>query len=118
MERDAEGRYRVNECYCHDSTWRDALAALVRRSDVALMDLRSFQAHNEGCRHELSVLARASRLARVVVLTDGHTDRAEAQAATAGAPPGRFVWLDTSRIDRRKRREVLASLFAPAGRTA
>jgi hypothetical protein len=118
MERDAEGRYRINECYCHDSTWREALAALVRRSDVALMDLRSFQAHNEGCRHELSVLSRASRLARVVVLTDGHTDRAEAQAATAGAPPGRFVWLDTSCIDRRKRREVLASLFAPAGRTA
>jgi hypothetical protein len=108
---DLEGRYRVNECYCHDTTWQQALDALVGRSDVVLMDLRSFKAHNEGCRHELGVLARASSIARVVVLTDGDTDRAAALAATAGAPPERFVWLDTSRIDRAKRRAVLESLF-------
>ena len=47
----------------------------------------------------------------MVVLTDGDTDRAAAQAAIAGAPPGRFVWLDTSRIDRATRRVVLESLF-------
>ncbi len=108
---DAEGRYRVNECYCHDVTWQQALAALVERSDVALMDLRSFKAHNEGCRYELGELARAARIARVVVLTDGDTDRVAAYAAIAGAPAGRFVWLDTSRIDRAKRRAVLESLF-------
>jgi len=108
---DLEGRYRVNECYCHDTTWQQALDALVRRSDVVLMDLRSFKAHNEGCRHELGVLSRALRIARVVVLTDGDTDRPAALAAIAGAPPERFVWLDTSRIDRAKRREVLGSLF-------
>ena len=111
MARDADGRFRVNECYCHDTTWQDALNALVRRSDVVLMDLRSFQPHNAGCRYELSTLARAPRVARVVVLTDGQTDRAVAQAATEGAPPGRFVWLDTATIDTAKRREVLASLF-------
>ncbi len=108
---DADGRYRINECYCHDTTWQQALAALVQRSDVVLMDLRSFRAHNEGCRHELGVLARAARLRRVVVLTDGDTDRAAAAAATAGAPPGRFLWLDTSRGGRGARREVLRSLF-------
>ncbi len=108
---DAEGRYRINECYCHDTTWRQALDALVRRSDVALMDLRSFKARNEGCRHELGVLARAAHMARVVVLTDGDTELAAARAATEGAPAGRFLWLDTARIDRAKRREVLRSLF-------
>ena len=108
---DAEGRYRINECYCHDSTWQQALEALVRRSDVALMDLRSFKARNEGCRHELGVLARAEHMARVVVLTDGDTELASARAATEGAPAGRFLWLDTTRIDRAKRREVLRSLF-------
>ena len=108
---DADGRYRINECYCHDTTWQQALAALVQRSDVVLMDLRSFQAHNEGCRHELGVLARATRLQRVVVLTDGETDRGAALAAAAGAPTGRFVWLDTATIGRAKRREVLQSLF-------
>ena len=108
---DADGRYRVNECYCHDSTWKPALAALVQRSDVVLMDLRSFKSHNDGCRHELGVLARATHLARVVVLTDGDTDRAAAMEAITAAPAGRFVWLDTSRADRATRRAVLASLF-------
>jgi hypothetical protein len=108
---DADGRYRINECFCHDTTWRQALAALVQRSDVVLMDLRSFRSHNEGCRHELSVLARAARLRRVVVLTDGDTDRAAAADAAAGAPAERFVWLDSSRGGRGARSEVLRSLF-------
>jgi hypothetical protein len=108
---DADGRHRINECYCHDSTWQLALDALVQRSDVVLMDLRSFSARNQGCRHELGVLSRAARVQRVVVLADGDTDRAEARAAMQGAPQGRFVWLDTSTIDRGKRREVLESLF-------
>ncbi len=112
---DADGRYRINECYCHDTTWQQALAALVQHSDVVLMDLRSFQAHNEGCRHELGELARAARLQRVVVLTDGDTDRAAARAATAGAPPGRFLWLDSAKGGRAKRREVLESLFVAGG---
>ena len=111
MVRDADGRFRVNECYCHDTTWQDALNALVQRSDVVLMDLRSFQAHNAGCRYELDTLTHAPRVARVIVLTDGQTDREVAQATTAGAPRGRFVWLDTSTIDKAKRREVLANLF-------
>ena len=62
MTPDLEGRYRVNECYCHDTTWQQALAALVRRSDVVLMDLRSFKAHNEGCRYELGVLSRTATM--------------------------------------------------------
>ena len=112
---DAEGRYRINECYCHDTTWQSALAALVQRSDVVLMDLRGFQAHNAGCVHELATLARASsepqRLARVVVLVDGQTDRAAADAAVAGAPVGRFVWVEGSGTGARERRQVLSSLF-------
>jgi hypothetical protein len=39
LDPDAEGRHRVNECYCHDSTWRDTLAALLARSDVVLMGI-------------------------------------------------------------------------------
>jgi hypothetical protein len=116
MARDADGRFRVNECYCHDTTWQDALHALVQRSDVVLMDLRSFGAHNAGCRYELGALAQAKQALRVVVLTDGQTDRAAAAEAVAAAPPRRFTWLDTARIDARKRAEVLARLFdaAPA----
>jgi hypothetical protein len=108
---DMEGRYRVNEVYCHDSTWQAALDALVAISDVVLMDLRSFKAHNRGCRHELGVLARAPRLRRVVVLTDGDTALAQAQEDAAAAPAGRFVWMDAARVDARQRRRVLGALF-------
>jgi hypothetical protein len=108
---DADGRYRVNECYCHDTTWQDALQALVRHSDVVLMDLRGFQAHNAGCCYELGTLAKASQALRVVVLADGQTDRAAAAQAIGHGPPERFVWLDAAVVDARKRREVLASLF-------
>lgn len=118
---DAEGRYRINECYCHDTTWQQALQALVAQSDVVLMDLRGFQAHNAGCVHELGVLARAGSLRRVVVLVDAQTDRAAADAAIDlamaqiddGEAPsaGRFIWLDAQKADARQRREVLASLF-------
>ena len=115
LRPDAEGRYRINECYCHDTTWRNALAALVQRSDVVLMDLRGFQSHNAGCLHELATLARASsgpqQLARVVVLVDGKTDRVAADAAVAGAPAGRFVWVEGSGTAARERRQVLDSLF-------
>jgi hypothetical protein len=111
LARDADGRFRINECYAHDNAWQAALAALLEISDVALMDLRSFQARNAGCRYELGELARARHLARVVVLTDAQTDRATAESAVALAPPGRFVWLDASSIDGAKQREVLESLF-------
>jgi hypothetical protein len=112
MAADIDGRYRVNECYCHDTTWQDALQALVRYSDVVLMDLRGFQAHNAGCRYEIATLARASRKLNVVVLTDGRTDRTVAQAAIASGQQERFTWIDVSHSNASKLREVLADLFA------
>jgi len=112
MTADIDGRYRVNECYCHDTTWQDTLQALVRCSDVVLMDLRGFQAHNAGCRYELTTLAQASRDLRVVVLTDSRTDRAAAQEALASGRQERFTWIEASHFKPSKRREVLACLFA------
>lgn len=112
MAADIDGRYRVNECYCHDTTWQDALQALVHYSDVVLMDLRGFQAHNTGCRYELATLAQASRKLRVVVLTDGRTDRTVAQEAVAFGRHERFTWIEVSHFNASKRREVLAHLFA------
>ena len=77
------------------------------------MDLRGYQAHNAGCAHELGVLARARHLARVAVLVDASTDRAAAAAASAGAPDGRFAWVETPRTDRREAHDVLRRLFVP-----
>lgn len=111
FERDADGRYRINEVYCHDRTWEQALDALVQRADVVLMDLRGFQRRNRGCSHELGVLARAPGLQRVLVLVDEHTDRAAAEDAAAGAPGGRFEWIDATHVGRGSAAQVLARLF-------
>jgi hypothetical protein len=108
---DVDGRHRINECYCHDSTWQQALAELVQSSDVVLMDLRNFVAHNRGCLHELQVLAETPGLHRVVVLTNDQTELATAQAATAAAPAQRFVWLHQQGARPLATEEVLAPLF-------
>jgi hypothetical protein len=108
---DPDGRYRVNECYCFDTTWQAALRALVQASDVVLMDLRGFRAENRGCRFELGVLAQSPRLRRVVLLRDKATDLDAAAMDLAGAPAERFVWLDAGRLDGGKTRQVLAALF-------
>jgi hypothetical protein len=89
LEPDAEGRHRVNECYCHDSTWRDTLAALLARSDVVLMDLRGFQRRNEACNFELGELARSPQLARV--LPHRRRPPRRQQAASSGLIPRRWT---------------------------
>jgi hypothetical protein len=112
MVADIDGRYRVNECYCRDTTWQDALQALVGRSDVVLMDLRGFQSHNAGCAYELATLARASRPLRVVVLVDNRTDRTAAQEVVASGRHERFIWIDAPQLNAVRRDEVLAQLFS------
>jgi hypothetical protein len=121
---DSEGRFRINECYCHDSAWQHALLALVQRADAVLMDLRGFQAHNAGCRFELGMIARAPHVQRAVVLTDASTDLATARAdvgsaGAAAAAAGRFRWIDlpaaTSRRDAARRViDALAGAPSPA----
>lgn len=107
---DPDGRLRVAEFYCFDSTWKLALAALVARADRVLMDLRGLVAGNLGCLHELGVLAQADHLQRVVLLFDTHTDRIAAQAAI-GANSPRFAWFDAKALDSASSEAVLARLI-------
>ena len=108
---DAEGRLRVNKCYCHDSTWQPTLQALVNISDVVLMDLRDFQAQNAGCRFELATLAHAARDLRAVVLTDAATDQDAMRQSIAGGRTDRFVCLRIDRLDRPSLDRILRGLF-------
>lgn len=108
---DPDGRYRVNECYCFDTTWQAMLTALVRKADVVLMDLRGFKQKNAGCIHELGVLTRAHHLQRVVLLHDKETERPVAEAAVANAPVGRFEWLDAARMNQAMTMRVLEALL-------
>jgi hypothetical protein len=111
MTADIDGRYRVNQCYCHDTTWQNALQALVSHSDVVVMDLRGFRAHNAGCRYELATLAHASRQLRILVLVDSFTDREAAREAMA-ASQERFTFVEASHFNASEGRKVLARLFA------
>jgi hypothetical protein len=73
---DRDGRYRVNELFCRDDTWRWALEALIDHSDVVLLDLRSFGPSNSGCTYEIETLLQFVPMTRVVLLADETTDRA------------------------------------------
>jgi hypothetical protein len=75
-QRDADARYRSEEFFCFDNTWRDTLQQLVANSAVILMDLRGFGPNNTGCIFELKALAGFGALPRTVLLHDATTDTA------------------------------------------
>ncbi|HEY7611815.1 MAG TPA: hypothetical protein VH764_02375 [Gemmatimonadales bacterium] len=75
LRRDHDGRFRVNEFFCHDDTWRDVLARLVSQGDTVLMDLRSFSPANAGVAYELGELLDRVPLERVVFAIDRTTAR-------------------------------------------
>jgi hypothetical protein len=71
---DHDGRFRVNDFFCHEDTWRMVLSRLVGASDVVLMDLRGFSARNSGCIFEIRELINVMPLGRVVFVIDDTTD--------------------------------------------
>lgn len=71
---DRDGRYRVNEFFCHDNTWRATLRGLATDAQVVLMDLRSFSNSNKGCEYELTQLLRLVPLKAILLLIDESTD--------------------------------------------
>jgi hypothetical protein len=73
---DPDGRFRVNDFFCHANTWQPAMRALALRSDAVLMDLRGFTQANQGCVYELGELLNLVDLERLVLLVDATTDRA------------------------------------------
>jgi hypothetical protein len=72
--RDPDGRFRINEVYCHDDTWKSTLEALLDVSDRVLMDLRSFGEQNSGCIFELEQLVRRVDSDHIVLVSDSTTD--------------------------------------------
>lgn len=80
---DVDARYRVNEFFCHANTWQMVMRELAGRSDVVLMDLRSFSSANRGCLFELGELLKGVDLERVVFVIDASTDRRFLEASLA-----------------------------------
>ncbi|MCU0989505.1 MAG: hypothetical protein MUE63_07970 [Xanthomonadales bacterium] len=78
---DPDGRYRLNEFCCRDSTWQATVIELMRRADVVIMDVRGLTAARRGCEFELQQLAQRLPPKRLVLVVDETTDRAVLEAA-------------------------------------
>lgn len=76
VRADGDGRFRVTEFFCHDDTWKLALARLSEETDAVLMDLRGFSESNAGCVYEINELFNLVPLQRVVFVIDDSTDQA------------------------------------------
>lgn len=72
---DPDGRFRINEFFCTEDTWRDAATRLMGSSHFVVMDLRGFSATNKGCIFELQALLDGVSLSRLILLIDRTTDR-------------------------------------------
>jgi len=75
LDADPDGRYRVNNFFCHADSWKSVLARLVAEGDTVLMDLRRFSSDNAGCTHEIRQLVAEVPLKRCVLLVDESSDR-------------------------------------------
>ena len=107
--QDPDGRFRVNQFFCHRNTWKPTLDRLVAACDAVLMDLRNFDENREGCRYEIRRLAEHAGAKPIVLLTNANTqlDLAESlfsEAATQhhrqATPDGQVFILQASRSNR------------------
>jgi hypothetical protein len=127
LRPDPDGRFRVNEFFCYDDTWRDTLVTLARASDAVLMDLRGFTEQNRGCVFELEQLVQLVPASKVVFVVDRTTNMdflaatldvawrgmgAHSPNRTARAPVLRV--LRVTRQNSRAVRRLLLALFEAA----
>lgn len=71
---DPDGRYRVNDFFCFDDTWKSTFTALLHRSDAIMLDLSGFGPKNAGVAFELGRLLGGRPLGSFVLITDRKTD--------------------------------------------
>jgi hypothetical protein len=71
----ADARYRINDFFCYEDTWKVVLDRLVRDTDAVLMDLRGFDRRSVGCVFEIEQLVNVVPMQRVVFVVDNRTDQ-------------------------------------------
>ena len=72
--RDPDGRFRINELLCANSTWQPAVLEMIAHAGVILLDLREYSQQRKGTRFELTELLRRAPLNRVLLLIDAKDD--------------------------------------------
>ena len=84
---DPDGRYRVNDFYCFDDIWKEAVQMLLDASDAIVLDLRGFSMARQGTAYEIGLLAVRGALGRTIFLVNGETNMDDVLVATH-APQG------------------------------
>lgn len=69
-EPGVDGRWRVEVFGCRGGVWQAAVAELMDRADVVLMDLRGWNGQRAGCAFELEQLSSRLRGVQVVLVVD------------------------------------------------
>ena len=83
--RDPDGRFRVSELFCANTTWKQTVLAMIEHAGEILLDLREYSASRAGTRYELQELLRRAPLERVLFLTDEAGDAPQLRAAISDA---------------------------------
>jgi len=78
---DPDGRFRINEFCCRDSTWQATVVELMLRADAVIMDVRGINEARLGCEFELQQLAQRLPPQRLVLVVDKTTDTTILKAA-------------------------------------
>jgi hypothetical protein len=85
---DPDGRYRVNEFCCRETTWQATVVELMQRADGVIMDVRGYTPQRQGCEFELRELAARLAGERVVLVVDETTDRASLEGSIGSRGAG------------------------------
>ncbi len=96
---DPDGRFRLEEFFCFDTTWRATVDALVARSEAVVLDLRGFTRERRGAAEELALLGRRGMFDRTVLITDGRTDLDFVESIVASSAPDRPGMLTSTKAD-------------------
>ena len=110
LTADPDGRFRVNELFCFDDTWKMVLETLINQADRVLMDLRGYTPDRQGCGHELTVLAAKPHLKKVLILFDKHTDKTSAEWLLADSVL-KVDWIDSEQQTRQTTQQLLQALL-------
>ena len=81
--RDPDGRFRVSELFCANTTWQATVLALIERAGVVMLDLREYTPERAGTHFELEELLRRAPLHKVLLVVGPHDDLPQIQAGIA-----------------------------------
>jgi hypothetical protein len=83
LDVDPDGRYRLDEFCCRDTTWKATVVELIDRADAVVMDLRSFNPNRGGVEFELQQLSTRLPPGRLVLVVDERSQSVLQQDAAA-----------------------------------